>query len=350
MNELFEGCPLAAEGAGARAPLSMGARLQSALVDFRRPTGMPARFVLHLGESNAEMLSPISKVLHEKGKAVLLSPDGVLSPGWDAKECFPDKYARAGALSRGITKPLEKAGQAPGQPWTTAQPSPPTQGTPQPQPQPPVPVPQATATRVPTGPQPAGAAAATVQHVHMAYNPGSAPATRPTAVEARAAGLDTPAPGVPADGTTAPGPEPGEAPPPPAPAAAAAATAAAAAAAAAAAKEEKAEKAAKAKREKAKKAKERERARVEKELKKACQNEDEALNKNMADYLAGKTLKMPGSACKEEAAPACGYWAVAAICSVDKSANTWLHVVGQPKSNKFYYPTSMVFGWAIDEK
>ena len=95
MDELFDGCPLAAEGNGNRAPITLGARLQSALVDFRRPTGMPARFVLHLGESNAEMLSPISKVLHEKGKAVLLSPDGVLSPGWDAKACFPDKHARS---------------------------------------------------------------------------------------------------------------------------------------------------------------------------------------------------------------------------------------------------------------
>ena len=93
MDELFKDCPLAVEGSGNRAPLSMGARLQSALVDFRREKNMPARFLLKLGESDATLLSPIRKALHNKGKAVLLSPGGVLSPGWDATTCFPDKHA-----------------------------------------------------------------------------------------------------------------------------------------------------------------------------------------------------------------------------------------------------------------
>ena len=38
---------------------------------------------------------------------------------------------------------------------------------------------------------------------------------------------------------------------------------------------------------------------------------------------------------------------MAVLCSVDKFANTWLHVVGEPKANKFYYPTDTVIGWEL---
>ena len=92
------------------------------------------------------------------------------------------------------------------------------------------------------------------------------------------------------------------------------------------------------------------RVRVEKELEKEGAREDLAVRKDMAEYLSGKTLEMPGSACSTEAAPACGYWAVAVIKSVDKYTNTWVHVVGQAKTNKFYRPIDEVIGWVVIEK
>ena len=147
MDELFDGCPLAAEGNGNRAPITLGARLQSALVDFRRGKNMPARFVMKLAASDAALLSPIRKALHRKGKAVLASPGKVLSPGWDAKACFPDKHARS--LRRGDTEPPLASDQPPPPPPPPqVPPPPPPPGTATPTPNA---VPQATATRPPLG-------------------------------------------------------------------------------------------------------------------------------------------------------------------------------------------------------
>ena len=97
---------------------------------------------------------------------------------------------------------------------------------------------------------------------------------------------------------------------------------------------------------KAKKA-DQKRTRIEKDLQKQATDGDTATRKKIADGLVGKTLKMPATACPRETPPACGYWVVAHIKSVDKFTNTWLHEVGQAKTNKFYYATEVVSGWEI---
>ena len=346
-DKLFENCPLQ-HLPGKAQPLSLGARIESQLQDFRRPDKMPARYEMKLPETDAGALTPISGALYDKGKVKLCEPGDLLSPGWDAKECFPDKRSRFMASSRAPSRPPDRARTPP--PRGEASGSPPAPHPPQPAPHPPPPAPplpqqasppqepppvQATAMPAPMGgtglPASEPATASKPAHVSVIWNQPP----RARAVDARGEAASPAATAAAAtEAATATAAEAKEA----AKATAAKATAAKAMAAAAAATA--------ATKVKAKKA-DQKRTRIEKDLQKQATDGDTATRKKIADGLVGKTLKMPATACPRETPPACGYWVVAHIKSVDKFTNTWLHEVGQAKTNKFYYATEVVSEWEI---
>ena len=73
---------------------------ESQLTDFRWPTGMPTRYQIKLPEAEAGALTPISGALYDKGKATLLEPGDLLSPGWNGLQCFPIHFGRFAFVSR----------------------------------------------------------------------------------------------------------------------------------------------------------------------------------------------------------------------------------------------------------